>query len=236
MVEMTCLIAGIVAVFSTQTPATQIKVTASPTDIAVAVDGQPVVFTGTGPKRIGGRVLVPLRGVLEKIGATVTWNPDMKAIHAERGTSKIDLKIGERVATVDGRTVTLDAPAVILSGSTMVPLRFMGEALGAQVVYEEVGSSTTSGTGAMAGVWYLLDSEDKFVKTTKITFTKAGRFTFVGSAWKSEGTFTFADGTVYLVWVSVDGQAVKPGTMKKSLPVTDNATRMQLDRFRYGKS
>lgn len=88
----------------------------------------------------------------------------------------------------------------------------------------------------MVGTWWLLDSEGKPVKTTKITFTAYSEFTFIGSAYKSSGTFTLRDGWVNLAWTSVDGVAVKAGTMKKKLPLEADGTRLQLDRFRYGKS
>jgi len=88
----------------------------------------------------------------------------------------------------------------------------------------------------MVGTWWLLDSEGKPVKSTKITFTAYSEFTFIGSAYKSAGTFTLRDGWVNLAWTSVDGAAVKPGTMKKKLPLEADGTRLQLDRFRYGKS
>lgn len=86
----------------------------------------------------------------------------------------------------------------------------------------------------VVGKWFLLDSNQNPVKTTKIEFSKYGEFKFTGSAWKSAGTYRFRDGAITLHWTSVDGQAVKPGTMKKVLPVQD-ARFMQLDKFRYGK-
>lgn len=88
----------------------------------------------------------------------------------------------------------------------------------------------------VVGTWYLLDSERKFVKMTKIIFSKYGEFTFIGSAWKSAGTFRFRDSAITLNWTSVDGQAVKYGTMKKVLPVFEGAKLIQLDRFQYGKA
>ncbi len=104
--------------------------------ISVRVNGDPVVFSGTGPVSIDGRVLVPLRGVLEKMGAFVEWNPAMRMVGAQRGTTNVQLKIGARSATVNGNQVGLDVPAMVMSGSTMVPLRFVGEALGAGVVWD----------------------------------------------------------------------------------------------------
>lgn len=88
----------------------------------------------------------------------------------------------------------------------------------------------------LVGTWFLLDSEDKFVKSTKIVLSKYGEFDFIGSAWRSAGTFKFRDGSLTLTWTTVDKKPVAPGTMRKVLPVTDLNKRFQIDRFRYGKS
>lgn len=209
----------------------QIRVTSISGSLNVSVNGEPVVFQGTGPTRVGDRVLVPLRGVMEKIGATVNWDAATKTVTAQKDSTSLVLKVGERWATLNDTQVALDAPALILEGTTLVPLRFMGEALGTEVIYEQIAAPSDAD---IAGVWYLLDSSDAFVKTTKITF-KAGKFLFQGAAWKSEGTYQYLGDRVNLIWGSVDGEAVKPGSMAKTLPVTESATRMQLDRFRYGK-
>ena len=103
--------------------------------IRVEVDGSPVQFNDTQPRMIDGRVLVPLRGVLEHMGATVFWDPSRRLVTAKQGQRDISLYIGQRSAQVDGRTVPLDVPAMIIGGSTMVPLRFMGESLGADVMW-----------------------------------------------------------------------------------------------------
>ncbi len=52
-------------------------------------------------------------------------------------TRTITLRIGADVATVDGRAVTLDAPArIVPPGRTVVPLRFVSEALGCRVDWD----------------------------------------------------------------------------------------------------
>lgn len=103
--------------------------------IRVEVDGNLVHFNDTQPRMIDGRVLVPLRGVLEHMGATVFWDPSRRLVTARQGQRDISLYIGQRSAQVDGRTVSLDVPAMIVGGSTMVPLRFMSESLGAEVMW-----------------------------------------------------------------------------------------------------
>lgn len=111
-------------------------IAAAQRDISVIVNGDPVMFRDIGPITVNGRVLVPVRGVLEKIGAYVDWQPAGDMVTASRGDIDMELRIGERSARVNGRTVILDVPAQIYRGRTFVPLRFMGEALGAEVVYD----------------------------------------------------------------------------------------------------
>lgn len=83
-----------------------------------------------------GRLLVPLRGIFESLGATVEWNNQQQLITANRNNTKVLLKVGSKAATVNGQTQTLDVAAKIANGRTLVPLRFVGEALGASVEYD----------------------------------------------------------------------------------------------------
>ena len=79
--------------------------------VNVAINGAPVRFTGTQPMVVRGRVLVPLRGVLEQMGAFVGWDPVTRTVLAQKSGTDVQLPIGSRAATVNGRTVTLDVPA-----------------------------------------------------------------------------------------------------------------------------
>jgi hypothetical protein len=120
-------------------------------DLKVTVNGDPVNFGAVGPQRVDGRVFVPLRGVMEKIGAFVGWDGKTRTVIAEKGNISLSLRLGDRNATVNGRTVVMDVPAQQIMGTTMVPLRFMGESLGADVKYDAATAtimiSTTGETG-----------------------------------------------------------------------------------------
>lgn len=104
--------------------------------LSVTVNGEAVRFVGAGPQSIGGRVFVPLRGVMEKLGAFVGWDAPNQTVRAQRGTTDLELRIGSRTARINGRDVPLDVPAQISGGTTLVPLRFMAEALGATVRFD----------------------------------------------------------------------------------------------------
>ncbi|MEX0766377.1 MAG: copper amine oxidase N-terminal domain-containing protein [bacterium] len=119
--------------------------------VRVFVDGEQVLFDQP-PVVQGSRVLVPVRGVFEKMGATVEWHPSTRTVLAARTNTLVELKIGSRIARVNDRPVTLDVPATILRGRTLVPLRFISESLGASVEYrEESRTVVISTTGAPVG-------------------------------------------------------------------------------------
>jgi len=86
------------------------------------------------PTVFSGRTFVPLRGVLELFGAEVTWrDPDRVLIRAT--DSEVVLRIGRTTATVNGETRTLAAAPRIVAGRTLIPLRFVSEALGLRVTW-----------------------------------------------------------------------------------------------------
>ena len=117
--------------------------------INVIVNGQQVQFSGTRPSEVRGRVLVPLRGVLEQMGAYVGWDQTTQTVSASKGDLDLSLPIGSRTARVNGKDVSLDVPAQVVDGTTMVPLRFISEALGANVQWVEA-TQTVEVTTAIA--------------------------------------------------------------------------------------
>lgn len=100
--------------------------------ISVFVDGNPL-RSDQPPVMIGGRTFVPLRGIFEALGATVVWDGATRTVRAQRDATSVELTLGSYQARVNGQGVSLDAPARSVGGRTMVPLRFIGEALGAGV-------------------------------------------------------------------------------------------------------
>ncbi len=117
--------------------------------IRVYVDGQLVNFD-VPPNVIQGRVLVPLRGVFERLGATVDYDGKTQHIVAVRGEQMVELTLGSRQARVNEKSMLLDVPAFTIGDRTMVPLRFISESLGASVQWVE--ASRVILIGASGGV------------------------------------------------------------------------------------
>lgn len=120
-------------------------------DVHVFVDGQPVAFD-VPPQIDNGRVLVPLRGVFERLGATVDWNNQAQTVYAQRGATYISLVIGSPQAIVDGQPVPIDAPAMLVGDRTMVPLRFVSQTLGSTVNWDASSSTVAIVSGGAAAL------------------------------------------------------------------------------------
>src|SRR2546423_638992 len=118
--------------------------------IRVMVNGQPVMFNDAQPRMINGRVMVPLRGVFENMGANVHWFEATRTVEATKGPTDVLLNIGNSIARVNGRPVTLDVPPLLIADNTMVPLRFVSEALGADVSWDNQAQTVLITTNGIA--------------------------------------------------------------------------------------
>lgn len=100
----------------------------------VELNGQHLA-TSVPPIVMHGRTLVPMRDIFEALGATVNYNSLTRGITAKRDSTRVKLQIGNRAAQVNGQTVNLETAPMINRGSTLVPLRFVSESMGATVNY-----------------------------------------------------------------------------------------------------
>jgi hypothetical protein len=102
--------------------------------VNVVVNGATITFDQPPIER-AGRVFVPLRGVFERLGASVVYaNGDINAQGNGRG---VHLHIGSTQATVNGQPVTMDVAPFLVGARTLVPLRFVAQALGANVNWSQ---------------------------------------------------------------------------------------------------
>ncbi|MBQ7529802.1 copper amine oxidase N-terminal domain-containing protein, partial [bacterium] len=106
--------------------------------ISVKVNGK-ILYLDQAPVLQSGTTLVPMRAIFEALGAKIKWDAATKTViatttpEADSPNVRISLTINAPTATVNGQELPLLAPAQIISGNTMVPLRFVGEGMGAKV-------------------------------------------------------------------------------------------------------
>jgi len=103
--------------------------------ISVLLNGEALEFD-VPPVTQQGRTLVPLRTIFESLGATVEWDAASSTVKASKGGTTIELPVGRDWAIKNGTRVSLDVPAVVKDGRTLVPLRFVSEALGTRVDWD----------------------------------------------------------------------------------------------------
>ena len=116
--------------------------------VSLTLDGSPLTPDDVPalvqyPVGQNGRTLVPVRLIAERLGASVTWVPETRQVILLREESTIVLTLGSATALVNGQAMELPggvpaAGVVKWEGreSTMVPLRFVSEQLGATVDWD----------------------------------------------------------------------------------------------------
>ena len=106
--------------------------------ITIMVDGVYVDCAKYGqmPVIVEGRTLVPLRSVFEALGATVEWDNETRSVASVKGDVTVTLAVDSKEMTVNGTVKTLDVPAQIMNDRTMVPVRAVAEAFGANVNWD----------------------------------------------------------------------------------------------------
>lgn len=103
--------------------------------IAVYVDGAKLSLDPQ-PVASNGSTLVPMRAIFKALHANVTWEASTKTILAVKGTTTLALQIGSKKAVKNGKSMTLTEAPKQIKGATMVPLRFIAEALSADVQFD----------------------------------------------------------------------------------------------------
>ena len=102
-------------------------------DQPMALEDQPIIKDD--------RVLVPMRGFFQALGANVEWDAAARTAIGTKADIIVRIPIGSMEPTVNGVVHWIDVPAIIINSRTYIPLRFVGEAFGDTVVWEGASQS-----------------------------------------------------------------------------------------------
>lgn len=103
----------------------------APEGLSVYVNGE---LLDVSPVIVNDRVMVPLRAIFEKLGASVTYENGV--VTAVSGNRVIKHTVGEAVALVNGQAMQFDTPSTIIDGRTMIPARMVFNTIGGNMVLE----------------------------------------------------------------------------------------------------
>ncbi|MBB6215241.1 hypothetical protein HNQ80_001330 [Anaerosolibacter carboniphilus] len=112
--------------------------------VKIELDGELVSFD-VQPIIEKGRTLVPIRSIFEKMGAEVIWNAEENEVTIQDKYKTIEMIIGKKEALIYRKydftgipeKVALEVPAQIVNNRTLLPLRFIAEALEAEVDWDK---------------------------------------------------------------------------------------------------
>ena len=113
---------------------------AQQSSVIVVINGEHIHFKPPPIVR-SGRVFVPLRGVFERLGATVNYAN--RHIDARGRGRTVSLTIDSPNAMVNGKPEIIDVPPFIVDQYTFVPLRFVSQSMGASVNWNENSYTVT---------------------------------------------------------------------------------------------
>lgn len=103
--------------------------------ISVTLNGIPLSFD-VPPQIINDRTMVPLRAIFEALGASVDWDDSTRTVTSSKDGITISLTVDSITMYVNGNAVTLDSPACIVDGRTLVPVRAISEAYNTDVEWD----------------------------------------------------------------------------------------------------
>ncbi|CAM4415442.1 copper amine oxidase N-terminal domain-containing protein [Paenibacillus alkaliterrae] len=147
--------------FAVSSPVSQkneVKIASAAKDeVTVYIDGMKQNFPQSA-LILDGSTYVPMRAIFERLGAKIEWNEKILTVTATKGDTVIRLTLNSDQAYVNGELVKLPVKARSISGNTMIPLRFVSEALGGKVTWNNtthtayIESAKVSDTGKLQNV------------------------------------------------------------------------------------
>ncbi len=106
-------------------------------DISVKKNGQEKKITiDVAPYIYNGSTMIPLRGLLEEMGATIGWNGDNQEISVKAAIGDMLFRIESWNVIFNGNRISTPVAPQITDNRTFIPLRFVSENLGYKVYWD----------------------------------------------------------------------------------------------------
>ncbi|HWP98699.1 MAG TPA: VanW family protein [Syntrophomonadaceae bacterium] len=118
----------------------RISITEEDKPIQVYHDAQLLKFD-TPPFIQNDCLLVPINTIADSMDGQVSWDPSLQTVSFNKGEFNIRFTIGSTRVLLNGQEKVLDIPTQTINDRTMVPLRFVAEALGGIVNWDPISQT-----------------------------------------------------------------------------------------------
>lgn len=118
-------------------------------DISIELDGLKVITpVDAGPRLVNGRVLVPLRYLATALGGDVDYDEQTRTALIFFNSSLVRFPLDKNLMYINQDTIAIDVAAQAFSGRTYIPARYLAEAVGASVDWDELAHTVLVRTEA----------------------------------------------------------------------------------------
>ncbi|GAB6138856.1 N-acetylmuramoyl-L-alanine amidase [Halanaerobaculum tunisiense] len=107
-------------------------------EVDLVINGEPVT---TELVIVNGRALISASGLADQFGAELDWDSQQEVVKVTNRQSQLSLKVGSRIAKINGKIIPLQAKIRLLNNQVLVPMRLVPKIYGGQLTWE--GSSKT---------------------------------------------------------------------------------------------
>lgn len=132
---MLIVLVPIISTLSVITSSTEVS--AADKKVSVIVNGETLIFGQQAAIIKNGATLVPMRDIFTSLGADIKWDNTTKTVTGTKGDNTIILTVGQKTALKNGVSFPLQEPAIVIKGTTLVPVRFIADSLGADVQWDK---------------------------------------------------------------------------------------------------
>ena len=113
----------------------------------VSDDGVMDVEMDVAPVTLNDRTFIPVRFAAEALRAEVKWDEETETVTISRGDVKIELVIGSNILRLTNEAgiidMEMDVEPYTLNDRAMLPVRFISEALGCEIGWDEETETVT---------------------------------------------------------------------------------------------
>jgi hypothetical protein len=188
--------------------------------VRVYFEGQLMQFN-VAPVIENGVTLVQFRPIFERLGLEVNWDGATKKVTGKNTKLQVEMYLNSQSVAVNGVQRSLDLAPKLIDGNTMIPLRFVSEVSGKEVVWNEQYRTIDINSGYEKDDTVSPYAVDSFLKLDDIQANVGMQYKLHQSGdslyvlWTKEESFnsgsTVIQGTRFYMSLAKDGKWIKQG-------------------------